>query len=334
MNIRKHIVPTHTANKVTYGGDNTKEYIVIHETDNTSKGANADAHSRLQYNGNSRQASWHYQTDDKEIVQSFSDNAQCWHAGNMSYNKTSIGIEICVNSDGNYKKAVDNAIELTKYLMAKYNIPKSRVVQHNRASGKNCPRNLRSGAKGITWSQFLAKLDGKPSSNNNASKPTPKPSKPSKKSFQWVGTNDKGKRIESIYKGKDKLNFYDGPRWTNPTGTFGYGEGWKVDNLYRVNGSLMYRVQNSQGKLYWITASPKYVKVTNKTYKTSKPKSKAIKAGQTVTLKKTAKKFTTGENIAASAKGKKYTVHQVSGNKVLLKSGNSFIGWVLKSDVV
>ena len=182
-------------------------------------------------------------------------------------------------------------------------------------------------AKAVAKHFKLKRTGSKPSSNTN----TPKPSTNS--SFKWVGTKDKGKRVESIYKGKDGLNFYDGPRWTRPTGTFSYGQGWKVDNLYRVNGSLMYRVQNSKGKLYWITASPKYVKVTNQKYKTSKPKKKSIRSGSTVTLKKTAKKFTTGENIASHAKGKKYTVHQVSSNKVLLKSGGNFIGWVRKADV-
>lgn len=87
------------------------------------------------------------------------------------------------------------------------------------------------------------------------------PKTPAKKDFEWVGTNLKGRRVESIYKGSDGLNYYDGPRWNNPSGTFKYGHGWIVDNLYRVNGSLMYRVQNSKGDLYWITASSKYVKV-------------------------------------------------------------------------
>lgn len=184
-------------------------------------------------------------------------------------------------------------------------------------------------AKAVANHFKLKRTSSKPSSNTNTSKPKPS----TNNSFKWVGTKDKGKRVESIYKGKDGLNFYDGPRWTRPTGTFGYGEGWKVDNLYRVNGSLMYRVQNSKGKLFWITASKKYVKVTNQKYKTSKSKKKTIRSGSTVTLKKTAKKFTTGENIASHAKGKKYTVHQVNGNRVLLKSGNSFIGWVRKTDV-
>src|SRR5690625_3625097 len=122
VNIRKHLVSNNIANRVTYPGTNSKKYIVIHETANTRKGANANAHARLQANGNSRQASWHYTVDDKEAVQSFDDRAQCWHAGNRKYNQQSIGIEICVNSDGDFKKAVDNAVKLTKYLMDKYNI--------------------------------------------------------------------------------------------------------------------------------------------------------------------------------------------------------------------
>ena len=96
---------------------------------------------------------------------------------------------------------------------------------------------------------------------------TVKPSKPatkpttSNKGLKWLGTNLKGKRVESIYRGKEGLNYYNGPRWTNPSGTFGFGQGWKVDNKYLVDGSAMYRVQNSKGQLFWITASSKYVKV-------------------------------------------------------------------------
>ena len=60
MNIRKHLVSESIAKRVTYPGKNSKKYIVIHETANTRKGANASAHARLQANGNSRNASWHY----------------------------------------------------------------------------------------------------------------------------------------------------------------------------------------------------------------------------------------------------------------------------------
>lgn len=97
------------------------------------------------------------------------------------------------------------------------------------------------------------------------SKPS-KPSKPKtkqkkKNEFKWLGTDLKGRRVESIYRGSDGLNYYDSPRWNNPTGTFGYGEGWIVDNKYLVDGHPMYRVQNSRKQLFWITASPKYVRV-------------------------------------------------------------------------
>jgi len=39
--------------------------------------------------------------------------------------------------------------------MKSYNIPIANVVQHNHWSGKNCPRNLRSGEKGIDWNDFI-----------------------------------------------------------------------------------------------------------------------------------------------------------------------------------
>lgn len=60
VNIKRVIVSKDLAKKVTYGGTNKKQYITVHQTGNTSKGANAQAHAKLQANGNSRSASWHY----------------------------------------------------------------------------------------------------------------------------------------------------------------------------------------------------------------------------------------------------------------------------------
>ncbi|WP_193063503.1 N-acetylmuramoyl-L-alanine amidase [Oceanobacillus oncorhynchi] len=75
---------------------------------------------------------------------------------------------------------------------------------------------------------------------------------------KWVGTDDKGKRLEAI---ASTVNYYDSQRWSNPTGQFHKGQGWIIDNLYRVNGSLQYRVQNSNGDLYYTTARKDLVKV-------------------------------------------------------------------------
>ena len=112
VQIKQMIVSKSIQNRLTYGGKNPVKYIMIHQTANTSKGANAYMHAKLQANGNSRQASWHYQVDADNIYQSFPDTAQAWHAGNRYYNQNSIGIELTVNSDGNYIGTVEHGAEL------------------------------------------------------------------------------------------------------------------------------------------------------------------------------------------------------------------------------
>jgi N-acetylmuramoyl-L-alanine amidase len=181
VQIRQELVPAYLADDVVYGFDNPCDYIIIHETANQTEGADADSHANLQARGNTREASWQYQVDDKEIVQSFKDEAQCWHAGNKFYNLNGIGIEICVNSDGDFKKAVAHAAHLVRILMERHNIPKSRVLQHRVTSGwKDCPHFLRSGSKGIDWDGFMALVDGAAEAPEEAAKPvaptpTPKP---------------------------------------------------------------------------------------------------------------------------------------------------------------
>lgn len=161
VKIKKQLVPNWVVRNYTYGGKNGKKYIVIHETANTQVGANAQAHANLQSKGNARKASWHWQVDDIHAIQSFSDDAQAWHAGNAYYNRNGIGIEIAVNRDGNFNKTIDNTVGLVQMLMKKYNIPITRVVRHKDTSGKYCPANLMSGSKGITWAQFKNRLKGK-----------------------------------------------------------------------------------------------------------------------------------------------------------------------------
>lgn len=159
VKIRQHLVPSHIAKKVTSTSKSAMSSITIHETDNTAPLATADAHARLQYNGNSRSASWHYQVDDKEIVQSFPDDTKCWAGGDGTNgaSQNSIHIEICVNSGGNFSKAKSLAQELVAHLMVKHNIPLSRVYQHNHWSGKNCPRNLRKNG----WKEFINGINKK-----------------------------------------------------------------------------------------------------------------------------------------------------------------------------
>lgn len=168
--IRQHLVSSSVISKVTSGKGNTRKKICIHETDNTNAKANADAHSRLQANGNSRQASWHWTVDDKEAVQSFTHDYKCWAAGTSKGNNEAIHIEICVNSDGDYKKAVQNAVQLVVKILKDEKLTIDDVVQHNYYSGKNCPRIIRSGTV-VPWSSFIQMIKSTLNPSTTVNKP-------------------------------------------------------------------------------------------------------------------------------------------------------------------
>ena len=72
-------------------------------------------------------------------------------------NQNSIGIEICINADGNYDMAFLNAVELTKHLMKRLGIPSERVVRHYDASRKNCPASM-SANSWAKWKEFKEKI--------------------------------------------------------------------------------------------------------------------------------------------------------------------------------
>lgn len=157
---RQYLVPEAQAAKVTYGKQNTKKYIIIHETDNEKLGADADAYVRLQFNGINREASWHLTVDDKEAVQSFEFDHACGGAGSAKGNLQGIQITICVNSDGNYLQALHNTAEVVARIMKEENIPIENVVQHHYFNGKNCPRKMREGQ--VNWLQFISWVKNAP----------------------------------------------------------------------------------------------------------------------------------------------------------------------------
>lgn len=144
----------------------TPEYITEHNTGNASKGANAEMHSRYLKNGaGGRMASWHFSVDDKVVYQHIPTNRSAWHCGdgtNGIGNRTSIGVEICHNSDGDYAKAESNAIWLTDQLMnhpEKFQhankIPVENVVPHFHWVNKNCPQLILP-----RWEEFVGQLQG------------------------------------------------------------------------------------------------------------------------------------------------------------------------------
>lgn len=122
-------------------------YIVIHDTQNRKNGADADAHFNY-FNGGNRNSSADFFVDDKKILR-INDYKKyyTWQVGDGKgkygvTNQNSVGVEICINSDGDYDKAFLNAVELTKYLMKELNIPSERVIRHYDASRKMCPVSM------------------------------------------------------------------------------------------------------------------------------------------------------------------------------------------------
>ena len=138
------------------------KYIVIHDTGNKSKGANAEAHYKY-FNGGNRSSSADFFVDDIQALQVNDYNKYfTWHCGDGKgkygiTNQNSIGIEICINSDGDYEKAVENTVKLTKQLMKDLNIPIERVVRHYDASKKVCPAQM-SQSNWEDWKQFKNNL--------------------------------------------------------------------------------------------------------------------------------------------------------------------------------
>lgn len=83
------------------------------------------------------------------------------------------------------------------------------------------------------------------------------------KGAEVVSSSDRGKRVESIYSGNEGLNFYAKPTWDNPVGVFYEGQGWTIIEKIKVDGAYQYKVKNSKGAIYYVTASPRYVNVIN-----------------------------------------------------------------------
>lgn len=138
------------------------KYIVVHDTGNTGKGANAENHFNY-FNGGDRSSSADIFVDDKQALQVNDWNKYyTWHCGDGhgAYgitNANSIGVEMCINSDGDYEKAFARTVEVVKYLMDKLGIDADHVVRHYDASRKNCPASM-SGNNWAKWKEFKQRI--------------------------------------------------------------------------------------------------------------------------------------------------------------------------------
>lgn len=151
MQIERMIAKTHC-----YLGQNKPNYVVIHETDNWSKGANSRAHATAMKNGNLA-GTVHYYVDSQECYQTLEHQDGAWAVGDGHgkygiSNLNSINIEICVNPESNYYLAVDRAAELAAMLLNQYGWDTSHLKRHYDASRKHCPRRILD--EGL-WDNFV-----------------------------------------------------------------------------------------------------------------------------------------------------------------------------------
>lgn len=125
--------------------------LVIHWTGNTAKGADAVANRNYFENHPEAKVSAHYIVDDHQIVQCIEETKMAYHVGAKQYkpealarlssypNNCTIGIEICVNSDGNFNRALKNAVTLAADICRRYGWGKDHLWRHYDITGKHCP---------------------------------------------------------------------------------------------------------------------------------------------------------------------------------------------------
>lgn len=145
------------------------KYIVIHFTAGTNSNRGAALNTASWFRDPRSGGSADFIVDDELFVQYNPDiaNRYCWAIGgdiytikytteaakfyNICTNANSISIEICssknnkgslIDTDTDWyftDAVVNNAVELTKYLMGVYDIDADHVIMHHHVTGKICP---------------------------------------------------------------------------------------------------------------------------------------------------------------------------------------------------
>jgi N-acetylmuramoyl-L-alanine amidase len=136
-------------------------YVTVHDTGNTSNGANALAHAKYAKSDGAANlpVSWHYTVDDRRIVQHLPLGEVGYHTGDSVGNRSSLGIEIAENADGDRAKAEANAIVLIAELLRTFRLGVSAVVPHKQWNNKQCPHVLLARPGG--WDTFTAAISAR-----------------------------------------------------------------------------------------------------------------------------------------------------------------------------
>lgn len=158
LNLSTELIPLHMRNR--QGTIISPKFITVHNTSNTTAGADAAAHSKFVrtkgyyiHNGRKIWVSWHYTVDDKEVIKQLPINEKAFHAGGTANNK-SIAIETCMHSGINQEVANDRLARLVALLRYDLSLSRSQIKTHKDWTGKNCPILLLA-----EWDNFLDRVD-------------------------------------------------------------------------------------------------------------------------------------------------------------------------------
>ena len=161
------------AHKSNYGGTRSTsdiKYIVIHYTGNNGDTA---ANNCKYFQGANRNASAHYFVDGGTYVyNSVPVKSVAWSVGGFysqsggagsfykkCTNANSLSIEMCNCVKSVPDKVFNQTVELTRFLMDKYNVPPSRVIRHWDVNGKECPARW-TGKNNDGWDKFKRAIVG------------------------------------------------------------------------------------------------------------------------------------------------------------------------------
>ena len=212
----------HTSNCYTYRNGDIK-YIVIHFTSNNGDTALNNCNY---FSGENRGSSAHYFVGDDGIYQSVPDNWAAWAVGGTNIykhrycrNMNSISIEMCsrVGADGKYyidDDVVEQTIELTKYLMNKYNVPVENVLRHYDVWDKKCPEPFVRQPE--LWENFKKRLIE--SEDLTMSKYTELKDLITKQAQAISVLQEENERLKAVVENTTVFNYNDSnmPSWARP----------------------------------------------------------------------------------------------------------------------
>ena len=163
------------ANRANYGNKrkiSDISYLIIHYTANDG---DHDTNNALYFKNNVVEASAHEFVDDDSYTISVPANYVAWAVGGAKYsdcnttgggkmygkitNDNSYSIEMCdTNPNGKIiatELTMENTAKRARAIMAKYNIPLSRVYRHFDVNGKHCPSYFMDDE---AWNNFKNRL--------------------------------------------------------------------------------------------------------------------------------------------------------------------------------